>query len=113
MAINWVEIAIQTALFGGMLGLVGLYVRLRMAPRLLSQAEVWMGGAIGRFMSGLAQQAEEEGGGGGGSLSGSGGFNIGGMKIDANLIQSIAELVKVAQQFGLIKGGGGGENPFL
>ncbi len=114
MAVNWQEIAVLMALFVALLASIGLYVRMKLIPGVLSKAEVWMGGAIGRFMTNLAKQAAEEGeegtpGGGGGAL------NIGGFKIDAATIQSIAEILKVVQSLGFLKniGGGGGEHPFM
>ncbi len=113
MAVNWQEIGLQTALIVALLASIGLYVRLKLIPSVLSKAEIWMGGAIGRFMTNLAKQAAEEGekgtpGGGGGAL------NIGGFKIDSGTIQSIAEILKVVQSLGFLKGGGGGgTNPFL
>ncbi len=112
MAVNWQEIGVLMALFVALLSSIGVYVRLKLIPGVLSKAEVWMGGAIGRFMTNLAKQAGEEGGetgaGGGGAL------NIGGFKIDAGTIQSIAEILKVVQSLGFLKGGGGGgEHPFV
>ncbi len=112
MPVNWMTIGVQTAFIVALLASIGLYVRLKLIPSVLSRAEVWMGGAIGRFMTNLAKQAAEEGeegtpGGGGGAL------NIGGFKIDSGTIQSIAEILKVVQSLGFLKGGGGGTNPFL
>ncbi len=112
MPVNWLQIgyivAINTAL-----GAAVMLIFLKMGlPKLLSKAEIWMGGAIGRFMQNLAKQAEEEGvegmPGGGSAL------NIAGFKIDSGTIQSIAEILKVVQSLGFLKGGGGGgEHPFL
>ncbi len=113
MAVNWQEVGVLMALFVALLASIGLYVRLKLIPGVLSKAEVWMGGAIGRFMSNLAKQAAEEGeegtpGGGGGAL------NIAGFKFDSGTIQSIAEILKVVQNLGFLKGGGGGgEHPFV
>ncbi len=111
MAVNWQEIGVLMAFFVALLASIGLYVRLKLIPNVLSKAEVWMGGAIGRFMQNLAKQAEEEGTEGAG---GGGALNIGGFKIDSGTIQSIAEILKVVQSFGFLKGGGGGgEHPFM
>ncbi len=112
MAVNWQEIGVLLALFVALLASIGLYVRLKLIPSVLSQAEVWMGGAIGRFMTNLAKKASEEGEEG--TPGGGGAFNIGGFKIDSGTIQSIAEILKVLQDLGFLKGGGGGgEHPFL
>ncbi len=114
MVINWLEIgiivALNTVFLLGLLVLGFRHVRKRLFP----QAEQWMGGAIGRFMQNLAKQAvEEEGGSSSGGKSGA--LELGGFKIDANLIQSIGSLMELAKKFGFIKGGGSGagENPFL
>ncbi len=112
MAVNWQEISVLMALFVALLASIGLYVRLKLIPGVLSKAEVWMGGAIGRFMTNLAKQAEEEGGESSNVSSGS--LNIGGFKIDSGTIQSIAEILRVVQSLGFLKGGGGGgEHPFM
>ncbi len=111
MAVNWQEIGIITAIFLIYLAAAGLYVKFVGMPKLLSKAEVWMGGAIGRFMTNLAKQAEEEGTEG--TPGGGGALNIAGFKIDSGTIQSIAEILKVVQSLGFLKGGGsGGEHPF-
>ncbi len=113
MPIDWLEIGLQTVIIVALLASIGLYVRLKLIPSVLSKAEIWMGGAIGRFMQNLAKQASEEeegaeGAGGGGTL------NIAGFKIDSGTIQSIAEILKVVQSLGFLKGGGGGgEHPFM
>ncbi len=112
MAVNWLEIGVWMALFVALLASIGLYVRLKLIPGVLSKAEVWMGGAIGRFMTNLAKQAAEEGEEG--TPGGGGALNIGGFKIDSGTIQSIAEILKVVQSLGFLKGGGGGgEHPLL
>ncbi len=110
MAVNWQEIGIISAIFLIYLAAAGLYVKFVGMPKLLSKAEVWMGGAIGRFMTNLAKQAEEEGEEGG---KGGGQLNIAGFKIDSGTIQSIVEILKVVQSLGFLKGGGGGEHPFM
>ncbi len=112
MPVNWQEIGILMALFVALLASIGVYVRLKLIPGVLSKAEIWMGGAIGRFMTNLAKQAAEEGEEG--TPGGGGALNIAGFKIDSATIQSIAEILKVVQNLGLLKGGGGGgTNPFL
>ncbi len=113
MPVNWLEIGFQMALIVALVASIGLYVRLKLIPSVLSRAEVWMGGAIGRFMQNLAKQAAEEGEEG--TPGGGGALNIGGFKIDSGTIQSIAEILKVVQSLGFLKGGGvdGGTNPFL
>ncbi len=114
MAVNWQEIGVLMAFFVALLASIGLYVRLKLIPGVLSKAEIWMGGALGRFMQNLAKQADDEEGEEGTPGGGGGALNIGGFKIDAGTIRSIAEIVKVAQSLGLLKGGGSeGTNPFL
>ncbi len=113
MAVNWLEIGLQTALIVALMASIGLYVRLKLIPGVLSKAEQWMGGAIGRFMTNLAKQAAEEEGSEGAGGGGGGALNIGGFKIDSGTIRSIAEILKVVQSLGFLKGGGGGTNPFL
>ncbi len=111
MPVNWPEIGLVLAINLTILLAISLYMKFHGIPKLLANAEVWMGGAIGRFMQNLAKQAEEEGseGGGGGEA-----LNIAGFKIDAGTIRAIAEIVKVAQSMGFLKsGGGGGTNPFM
>ncbi len=112
MAVNWQEISVLMALFVALLASIGLYVRLKLIPSVLSRAEIWMGGAIGRFMTNLAKQAADEGEEG--TPGGGGALNIAGFKIDSGTIQSIAEILKVVQSLGFLKGGGGGgEHPLL
>ncbi len=112
MPVNWPEIGLVLAINLTILVSIGLYMKYVGIPKLLSKAEVWMGGAIGRFMQNLAKQAAEEEGGEGGSTP-AGALNIGGFKIDSGTIQSIAEILKVVQSLGFLKGGGGGEHPFM
>ena len=114
MAVNWPEIGLiilfQVLVVAG----AGLYVKYRTLPRGKREAEQWIGGAIGRFMQSLSEQAAaEEGGEGLPGGGGAGSINLGGFKIDAGTIRSIAEILKVLRDMGLLKGGGGGENPFL
>ena len=107
MVVNWPEIALIVALNGSMLLGLALWTRYR----LLSKAEQWMGGAIGRFMQNLSAQAAEEEGGSSTSSPGSA-LNLGGFKIDPATIKSIAEILKVVQGMGFLKkGGSGGFNP--
>ncbi len=85
-------------------------------PALFSEAEMWMGGAIGRFMQNLSEQAAEEGVEG--SSPGSGTIKLGGFQIDVGTIREILpiipQILQLAQMFGVVKGGGGGTvNPFL
>ncbi len=67
-------------------------------------------------MQNMAEEAEKEGGDHSSASSG-GAFNLGGFKIDPQLIELAIkygpQLLELAKQFGLIKGGGGGTNPFL
>ncbi len=115
MAVNWPEIALIWGFMLAILGLSALFVRYRLAPRLKAEAAQWVGGAIGRFMQNLADDAREEGEEDGGGGSG-GGISLGGFKIDATLIRSIVELVKTLQALGILKGGSGGsggEHPLL
>ncbi len=112
MPVNWPETGLVLAINLTILLAISLYMKFHGIPKLLANAEIWMGGAIGRFMQNLAKQAAEEEGGEGGSTPG-GALNIGGFKIDSGTIQSIAEILKVVQGLGFLKGGGGGTNPFL
>ncbi len=112
MPVNWSEIGLVLAINLTILASIGLYMKYVGLPKLLSKAEIWMGGAIGRFMTNLAKQATEEGEEG--TPGGGGVLNIGGFKIDAGTIRAIAEIVKVAQSMGFLKGGGGGgEHPLM
>ncbi len=122
MTVNCPEIGFMVALNGVfLLGLVVLafgYVRKKYAvvkPQLLSEMEIWMGGAIGRFMQKLSEEAQKEGGVEGGVP---GQVKIGGLQMDVGTIKELLamlpQLLQAAQMFGLIKGGGGGgTNPFL
>ncbi len=118
MPINWLEIGIQTAFIVALLASIGVYVRLKLIPSVLSKAEIWMGGAIGRFMQNLAKQAEEEGEGGVPGTSGT--LKLGGFSVDVGTIKELLaiapQIIQLAQMFGLVgaaTGGGGGEHPFL
>ncbi len=120
MVINWPEIGLL-ALFQVLLVLVvGLYVRSRVnqirrsipqvKKELFAEGEQWIGGAIGRFMQSLNEEATKEGESGEGpsAAGGGGGLNLGGFKLDVNTIRSIAEILKVVQGLGFLKGGTGG-----
>lgn len=122
MALNYLEMAQVAAIFASILALWSLILYRKVKEwlpkkeaELLSKGEIWMGGAIGRFMQSLSDRATEEEGGSSSGVSPAGALELGGFKIDASLIQSIGGLLKLAQQFGFLKGGtgGGGENPFL
>ncbi len=121
MVVNWPEIGLIVALNGVLVAsvvLMGLRWGRRkyaeMKPKLFSEAEVWVGGAIGRFWQKLQEAAEEEGPEG----STAGMIKLGGFQMDVGTIKSLMEiapqLLQLAQSFGLVKGGGGGgSNPFL
>ncbi len=114
MVVNWLEIGIQTAIIVALLAVVGAYARYRVVPRLRTQAGEWAGAAIGRFWQKLMEDAQKESEGGGGEGAPAGALNIGGFKIDAGTLRSIAEILKVVQSMGFLKGmGGGGEHPLL
>lgn len=108
MPLTGLDLALIAAIFAGILllfaGLTFGFARVRV--------QKWIGGAIGRFMQNLATQAAEEEGATSES-SPSGALNLGGLKIDAGTIQSIAEILKVVQSLGFLKGGSGGTHPFL
>ncbi len=120
MAVNWPELGL-IVLFQVLLVLVvGLYVRYRVSQvrkalpqvkkELFAEGEQWIGGAIGRFMQSLNEEATKEGESGEGPAGsgGGGGLSLGGFKLDAGTIQSIAEILKVVQGLGFLKGGTGG-----
>ncbi len=109
MVLIWYEYVLITAIFAGILSLGG-YLAFKWSR---VRVQKWIGGAIGNFMTNLANQAAAEEGGeaapGGGST-----LNLGGFKIDPATIRSIAEILKVVQSLGFFKGTGeGGVNPFL
>ncbi len=112
MALIWYEYAFIAAIFAGIMSLTVLasvsFFRLRV--------QKWIGGAIGNFMLNLSNQAaEEEGVSPGGSPTGT--LNLGGFKIDPQLIQLAVEygpqLLDLAKQFGLIKSGTGGSGGYI
>ncbi len=104
MPVNWPEIGLVLAINLTILLTITLYMKLVGIPKLFSKGEIWVGGAIGRFMQNLAKQAEEEGEAVGSTPTGA--FNIGGFKIDPGMIKSLMELYKLAQDMGIIGPGG-------
>ncbi len=108
MALLWWEYGVIAAIFAGiLLSILALgfsFARVRV--------QKWIGGAIGNFMTNLANQAAEEGANPSSASSSPGTLNLGGFKIDPAILQAAVEygpaLLKLAQQFGLMKGGGGG-----
>ncbi len=98
MAIDWVQIGIQTALIGGLLGGFLLTIRLRMTK--------WVSLGFARMMKTLTAASEDEGAPP--SQGSSGAFKLGGFEITPELIEGIAGLAKVAQDLGFLKKGGGG-----
>ncbi len=115
MAINWVEIwlvvALNAALLAGFLAGTAWYVKRRVFPKLKAEAGEWAGGAIGRFWQTLTEKAADDEG----NPSTSPVFNLGGFKIDPQMIQMGMQVYEWAKNVGLIKGGTAGEvvNPFL
>lgn len=109
MAVNWLEIGLLVG-FQVLIVLTLMTITWKwVLPRLLSRGEQWMGGAIGRFMQSLAEEAGDEAGpegGGGGSLS------LGGFKIDVRTLKELMEIapeiLAVLRTFGLGGQGGGG-----
>ncbi len=105
--IVWWEYALIAAIFAGILAVAVYggqsYYRVKV--------QKWIGGAIGNFMTNLAHQAATEEGG----EAAPGSLNLPVIgKIDPATIKSIAEILKVVQSLGFLKGtGGGGGNPFL
>ncbi len=88
----------------------GLYVRWRLPKwkkEAFKEGEQWIGGTLGRFLQ-AASAKEGESGEGPSAAGGGGGLNLGGFKLDASTIQSIAEILKVVQGLGFLRGGGSG-----
>ncbi len=109
MVLIWWEYGVIAFLFAAILSL-GAYLAFKWSR---VRVQKWIGGAIGNFMTNLANQAaEEEGNSSPGTPSA---LNLGGFKINAATIKSIAEILKVIQGLGFLKGEGGGgtTNPFL
>ncbi len=112
---------LDLALIGGMFALILTVFAAGLFGFVRTRVQQWIGGAIGRFMQNLANQAAEEGTEG--SSPGAGVIDLGGFKIDMNTIGQLAQLAQqygptilsLAKQFGLLKGGGGslGAHPFL
>lgn len=108
MVLIWWEYVLIAAMFAGILlafaGMSFSFARVRV--------QKWIGGAIGNFMTNLANQAAEEGAGNSSPGSSSGTLNLGGFKIDRETVGMIVEygpkLVELGRAFGFIKGGGGG-----
>ncbi len=114
MVLLWYEYALIAAIFATTLTLT-VWIAFSLSR---VRVQKWIGGAIGNFMTNLANQAaEEEGSLPTGDSSSSGALNLGGFKIDPALIEMAIkygpQLIELAKSFGLIKGGGGGSNPFL
>ncbi len=105
MTLLWWEYAMMAAIFAGILGIAGLYVGYRVLPKQKVSIQKTIGGAIGNFMTNLANQAaEEEGGSPSGSFTGA--LELGGFKIDPSMIKSLRELYKMAKDIGIIGPGG-------
>ena len=102
MPVEWLQIVIQTGLMAGLLVAFSLVLRTRMVK--------WVSVGFARMMKKLNQAAEDEGGS---STSSPGStLNLGGFKIDPNMVQSIMQLVKMAQSMGFLKGTGGSGGGF-
>ncbi len=113
MALIWYEYELIGVLFLAILlvfagGLFG-FMRLRV--------QKWIGGAIGNFMTNLANQAAEEEGPG--STQTPGQLELGGFKIDIGTIKEllgvlpeIMKAIKMFQGLGLLGGSGGGGSTF-
>ena len=102
MTIDWLQIGIQTGLISGLLVGFLTVIRLRMNK--------WVSLGFANMMKKLNQAAEAENG----PISSSPGstLNLGGFKIDPNMVQSIMQLVKMAQSMGFLKGTGGSGGGF-
>jgi len=112
LAVNYPEIALQTAIIVMLLLGVAMYAKYRLVPKLRAEAGVWAGNAIGRFWQTLSEKAEGEGGSPGEPGKP---LKILGMEITPELLQTVMGLIQWAQQMGFLKAGpaSGGENPFL
>ncbi len=99
---------LDLALIGGMFAAILTVFAAGLFGYVHGKVQKWIGASIGRFMQNLAKQAAEEEGAG--SSPGSGVLNLGGLKIDPQLIQLAVQygpkLLELAKQFGLLKGGG-------
>ncbi len=111
MPVNYLAIAVQTGVIVLLLGLVCLYVRYRVIPKLEKKTRQGVGLAIGAWMKGLSEEAEKEGVEGGDA---SRVLNLGGFKFDLGMVKELAPLIieygpkllVLAKQFGLVKGEG-------
>ncbi len=107
MVVDWLSIGIQTGLMAAVLA--GFLLTFRVF------AENWIKMAFVRWMKSLSETAEEEGFGASSPVSGV--LDLGGFKIDPQLIQLAVEygpkLMELAKQFGLIKGGTGGTGGYI
>ncbi len=74
--------------------------------RFRREAQEAIGGAIGKFMQNLANQAAEEEGGSSSGVTPTGAFELGGVKVDPAMIRTFMELYKLAQDIGIIGPGG-------
>ncbi len=105
MALIWYEYVIIAAIFAGILAL-GMYGG---QSYYRVKVQKWIGGALGNFMTNLANEAEKEGGNGGGSP---GMLKFGSFQVDVGTIKEllplIPQILQIAKMFGLTSGGGGG-----
>ncbi len=110
MVLLWYEYVLIAAIFAATLTLT-VWIAFSLSR---VRVQKWIGGAIGNFMTNLANQAEKEGVEGGAA---SGPLSLGGFKIDPALIQLAVEygpkLLELAKQLGLVKGGGGGAGGYI
>ncbi len=108
MGLIWWEYALLGGLFATILTVFAASVFGFMRVRV----QKWIGGAIGNFMTNLANEAAEEGGVEGHTP---GMLKLGGFEIDVGTIKELIgiapQLLQLAKVFGLT-GGGGGESPF-
>ncbi len=110
MTLLWWELALIGAINALILTVfaAGLFGFMRV------RVQKWIGGAIGNFMTNLANQAAEEEGAGlpGTTSPGAGVLKLGGFSIDIRTIKELLpvlpQLMEAAKMFGLLKGGTGG-----
>ncbi len=110
--------AVDLALIGGLTAaILAIFagILLVWVKKQKTHAEKWIGGAIGRFFQRISNEVTEEGGAA--AAQGTGILNLGGFKIDPGLIKLAVEygpqLLDLAKQFGLIKGGTGGAGGYI
>ncbi len=118
MPLNAIDLALIAATFAGILSLaVGMTFLLAR-----SRVQMWIGGAIGRFMQSLSNQAAEEEGAGSPGVSsasspGVGVLKLGGFSVDVRTIKELLpilpQLMEAAKMFGLLKGGAGGSGGYI